>query len=125
MQFAIGFLTFLAAHFVERATWRAWFHGDFEPWFLNSGRAIAFTVACLMVASAADAAITRSARRESGLLVAAGAFTAMAGVLFFKEGGPGTIFPLVLVAGGACILFSSVAGAWLGAAISRRIRFQR
>jgi hypothetical protein len=38
----------------------------------------------------------------------------MAVVLFLKEGGPGTIFPIVLAVGGVFLLISSALGAWIG-----------
>lgn len=122
IQFAVGLVTFLAAHAIERAEWHTWFHGAYEPWFLNSGRAILFTTACLGAASAVVAAFTRSSRPARGFTFGAGAFVALAATLFLSEGGPGTIFPIVLVAGGGLVILSSVAGAWVGAAVGRRGR---
>jgi hypothetical protein len=43
----------------------------------------------------------------------------MTAVLFLKEGGPGTIFPIVMVAGGALILISSTLGALIGREVRR------
>ena len=37
----LGAATFLAAHAVERALWRSWFSTEWEPFFMNSGRAVA------------------------------------------------------------------------------------
>ena len=51
-----------------------------EPWFLNSGRAVAFTTACLFVTSLISGWL-----RLSGLMIAAGATTAMTVVLFLKR----------------------------------------
>jgi hypothetical protein len=112
--FAAGALTFAAAHAVEVLEWAAWFGNAYEPWFLNSGRAVAFTMACLFVASLLSGWL-----RLSGLMIAAGAATAMTVVLFLKEGGPGTIFPIVIAAGTVFILAVSVLGAWIGGEISR------
>ena len=125
MQFSIGVLTFLGAHAIERAQWRGWFHGEFEPWFLNSGRAILFTLGCVCVAGAIVAGLNRSARPVRGITLAAGAFAAMTAVLFLKEGGPGTIFPIVLVSGGVFILMSSTLGAWMGTQVREAIRVRR
>jgi hypothetical protein len=107
--FAAGLLTFAAAHAVEVLKWAAWFGNAYEPWFLNSGRAVAFTMACLFVTSLISGWL-----RLSGLMIAAGAATAMAAVLFLKEGGPGTIFPIVIVAGSFFILATSMLGVWIG-----------
>ena len=124
-RFAVGFLTFIGTHAIERAEWHVWFHGEYEPWFLNSGRAILFTIACLGVASAVVATFNRSPRPDWGLTVGAGAFVAMTATLFLKDGGPGTIFPIVLVAGGAVALLSSAAGALIGTLLSQLTRSNR
>ena len=92
--FALGALAFLAAHGVEIAMWSTAFGGEHEPWFLNSGTAVAFTLACVFVAGAAGGALGLP-----GLAVAAGSFVALTTVLFVKEGGPGTIFPIVMTVG--------------------------
>ena len=107
-------LIFVAAHEVEVLKWAAWFGGAHEPWFLNSGRAVAFTMACLFVGS-----LTTWWLRLSGLMIAAGAAAAMTAVLFLKEGGPGTIFPIVIAAGTVCILAITLLGAWIGGEIRR------
>ena len=112
--FAAGLLIFVAAHEVEVLKWAAWFGGAHEPWFLNSGRAVAFTMACLFVGS-----LTSGWLRLSGLMIAAGAATAMTAVLFLKEGGPGTIFPIVIAVGTVCLLAIGLLGAWIGGEIRR------
>ena len=110
--FAVGLLTFVAAHAIEVAKWAAWFGGAHAPWFLNSGRAVIFTLGCLFVAS-----LIAGIRRWSGVALAIGAATAMTAVLFFGEGS--TIFPIVLAAGGLLIAATSLLGSWLGSEISR------
>jgi len=110
--FAVGLLTFVAAHAIEVAKWAAWFGGAHAPWFLNSGRAVIFTLGCLFVAS-----LIAGTLRWSGAALAAGAATAMTAVLFF--GGGSTIFPIVLAAGGLLIAATSLLGSWLGSEISR------
>jgi hypothetical protein len=112
--FAVGSLTFLAAHEIEVIRWASWFGGAHEPWFLNSGPAILFTLGCVCAASAIVALSNASLQRVRGITIAAGSFAAMTAVLFLKEGGPGTIFTIVLMAGGVCILVSSTLGAWIG-----------
>jgi hypothetical protein len=103
-----GAAAFAAAHAVEVAGW----HGVFAPgsanaaWFLNSGRAVAFTAACLFFASFTCSLLTRSARlsksaRTTHVVLASnlacGAIAAMTAVL--AAIGPGSIFPLALVIG--------------------------
>jgi hypothetical protein len=118
--FAIGLLTFVGAHAIEVAMWNPWFGGAHNPWFLNSGRAIVFTMSCLFGVS-----LIAGGFRVSGLMIAAGAATAMTAVLFLSESGPGTIFPIVLAGGGLFILLSSMMGAWMGTEIGRVVRARR
>jgi hypothetical protein len=54
-----------------------------------------------------------------GIAIGGGAFVTMA-VLLFAGPGPGILFPIVLVAGGAALLCSSVAGAWAGGVVRRK-----
>jgi len=115
--FVIGAAVFVAAHAVEARHWTDWFNGEYAPWFLNSGRAVLFTLGLLWVASALTAAFARSPRPVRGLAICAGAFVAMA-VVLFTGGGPGTLFPITLGFGGVALFCSSVAGARAGAAIS-------
>jgi len=112
--FVAGLLTFAAAHAVEVLMWAAWFENAHEPWFLNSGRAVAFVMACLFVGG-----LIAGWLRLSGLMFAAGAATAMTVVLFLKHGGPGTIFPIVIAAGGLIIATASLLAVWLGSEISK------
>jgi len=125
MRHVIGFIAggmaFAAAHAIEARHWSDWFLGSYEPWFLNSGRAALFTLALVWVVSAALAAVNPTPRPVRGIAVGGGAFVAMAVLLFAGRPGPGTIFPIVLVAGGAALLCSSVAGAWVGATIKRQV----
>lgn len=114
MRFAVGFVTFVVAHAIESSQWHGWFRGLHEPWFLNSGRAILFTLGCLALASAAVAVCERSAPPARGISTGAGAFAAMASIMFLSGSGPGTLFPIVLVFGGALLLTSSTSGAWVG-----------
>jgi hypothetical protein len=112
LGFAIGLLTFVGAHAIEVAKWASWFGGAHAPWFLNSGRAVIFTLGCLFVAS-----LVAGILRWSGVAFAAGAVTAMTAALFFGEGS--TIFPIVLASGGLFIAVTSLLGSWLGSEISR------
>jgi hypothetical protein len=116
----VGGAAFLAAHVVQTLAWNSWFHGTFEPWFLNSGRAVAFTAALLVVASAV---VSTSDRRESiirGANVAAGALLAMIAVLFVV--GPGNLFPIVIAIGGLIAVASTGAGALAGWGVHRRTK---
>ena len=115
----VGGAAFLAAHLVQTLAWRGWFHGTFEPWFLNSGRAAAFTAALLAVAGAV---VSASDRRESiirGANVAAGALAAM--IVVLSVIGPGNLFPLVVAIGATIVVASGGAGALAGWGL-RRVR---
>jgi hypothetical protein len=125
LGFSVGALAFGVAHVVERAQWHGWFHGEYEPWFLNSGRAILFTLGCVWLVGAAVAALNPSTRPVRGITIGAGAFAAMTTVMFLSESGPGTIFPIVLVAGGVLLLLGSATGAWMGTQIGRTARGRR
>ena len=106
-----GAATFLATHLVVTRKWTTWFDGQQAPWFLNSGRAVAFTALCLLAAGLVASACWARDRDDAmthAANVAAGALLAMTVVLFFV--GPGTIFPIVIVFGGAIALFSSAIG---------------
>jgi len=118
VSFIVGLLAFLAIHAIEVITWSRWFGGAHEAWFLNSGRAIAFTLSCLFAVSVAV-----GAARLSGLLMAAGAIAAMTGVLLLGVGS--TIFPIVLTMGGIFILGPVTLGAWIGREIEGLFRRRR
>ncbi len=114
---AAGLVAFLAAHAAEAAAWTTWFGGQYAPWFLNSGRAAAFTAGCVLVVSALFGAVERPGRPIDAVLtgtsVAAGAAISMIFVLFAWIG-PGTIFPIVLAFGLLILESAAVAGAVLG-----------
>ena len=116
MGFVIGAAVFGAAHALEARHWADWFNGEYEPWFLNSGRAVLFTLGLLGVASALTAALARSPRPVPGPAICGGAFVAMAVVLFTGPG-PGTLFPIALACGGVALFCSVFAGALAGTAI--------
>jgi hypothetical protein len=111
-----GFAAFAAAHAVETLLWERWFGARYAPWFLNSGRAVAFTSAVLFAAGAFATATTDRAPIR-GLEVAAGAALAM--LLVFFAGDTGTLVPIVLAVGGAFVVAASVAGG-LAVALPRR-----
>jgi hypothetical protein len=115
--FVIGAVVFVAAHALEARHWTDWFNGEYDPWFLNSGRAVLFTLGLLWVASALTAALSRSPRPVRGFAICGGAFVAVAVVLFTGRG-PGTLFPITLGFGGAALFCSIVAGVRAGTAIS-------
>jgi len=118
----LGGAAFLGAHAVEVWAWRTRFApaGEFAAWFLNSGRAAAFTAVCLFVVSAMASAFGSADQRESlirGAYFSGGAVAAMTIVLFGI--GPGTIWPIVLVSGAAIVAASGVAGAFIGQTVRR------
>ena len=112
LAFVLGLMTFLSAHIVSVAMWSVWFGGTHDPWFLNSGKAAAFTMGWLFGVSLIGGVLGLP-----GLMVAAGAATAMAIALMWVGGS--TIFPIVLVGGGALILVSTMLGAWIGSQIGK------
>jgi hypothetical protein len=120
LGFGVGLLAFLAVHLAESLMWNIWFGDAHEPWFLNSGRAVAATIGWLFVVSAIAGSFGLS-----GLMLSAGAFVAMTGVLFLKPGGPGNIFPIVMAFGGLLILGSNTLGAWAGWEIREASRRKR
>ena len=108
---ALGAATFLAAHAVERAFWRSWFSAEWEPFFMNSGRAVALTAACILIAGLLAALLARD-RRDA--LVHAGNVTAgAAAVMIFTlfAAGPGTLFPIAIVLGIVILAVGSCLGA--------------
>jgi hypothetical protein len=111
---ALGALAFAAAHAIIVSKWGEWFGGLHEPWFLNSGRAVAFTTALLFGVGLAGGLFGLS-----GLMIAAGAFVTMTVVFFRLPDGPGNIFPVVVVSGGLLILGAAWLGAWIGRELHR------
>ena len=119
----LGVVVFVTAHLVLMARWREWFEpgGDFPPWFLNSGRAVAWTGALLFIAGALVGFATPGGARElivAGGNLAGGAIVAMCVVLALT--GPGTLFPIALTIGAGVVLVSCVAGAILRTARTSR-----
>ena len=107
----LGAAAFLAAHAVERALWRSWFSAEWEPFFMNSGRAVLFTAACVLIAGLLAALLARD--RGDALIhagnVAAGAAAVMIATLF--SAGPGTLFPIAIVIGIVILAIGSYLGA--------------
>ena len=116
----LGAGSFVVAHLAEAAWWTTWFRGVYAPWFLNSGRAVAFTAGCQFVASAIVS--TRDPRETlvRAAYVAAGAAAAMVAVLALV--GPGTLFPIALGIGAIVLAAASVAGGLAGSALRRVIK---
>jgi hypothetical protein len=103
-----GALTFAAVQYALFASSRGW--------FLDSGTSVAIVIGVLAVASAvmAVAAPGLGLLQGSGAF-AAGAVVAMAIALFVV--GPGTIFPIVIAVGAACIGVAAVGGGLAGVAL--------
>jgi hypothetical protein len=118
--FTIGLVAFAGTHLIEAVMWNAWFGGAHRPWFLNSGPALALTLTCLFGVSLIAGTV-----RVSGLMIAGGACTAMALIMFFREGGAGDIFPVVLVAGALAIAAATLVGSWLGTEIGHSLSSRR
>lgn len=119
---AIGAGAFVGAHLVLVFMWPLFEPGaPHRPWFLNSGRAVAFTAAWLLAAgSIAGATAPADHRGESvtaGASLAAGAVAAMIVVLMVI--GPGNLFPIALVLGGLIVSAAVLAGALAGERLRR------
>jgi hypothetical protein len=118
MSVAIGAVTFVFAHVIEAAMW-GFFGGAHQPWFLNSGRAVAFTAACFFAAGLfVGAGGGRTAPIRHGVLLAIGGLLAAAAVLLASVGA-GNLFPIALTVGAAVLAASSIAGT-IAARIAKR-----
>src|SRR5215471_5914720 len=123
----IGAATFLAVHRAIVASWQSAFDSAsaFAPWFLNSGKAILWMI--LAFAVVGFSAFVFVGRRTAGAWFDIGATTATGGgipmifVLFGMRGGPGTIFPIVIVGGWLFLLAGSLTGAAVGWAGTRLV----
>jgi hypothetical protein len=118
----LGIALFLAVHLLQIVVWREWFQpgGDYPPWFLNSGRAVAFTAGSLFAAGVVLGMVTRRQIEESiisGSNLAAGACLAMVAVLGII--GPGNLFPVALAIGAGIATVSAIAGTLAGRVIGR------
>ena len=120
----LGAVVFAIAHWLEIAWWHEWFQpgGDYPPWFLNSGRAVAFTAALLFVAGVLLGIASRGVSRQAiiaGGNLSAGAVAAMGVVLGVT--GPGNLFPIALTIGASIVAISAIAGALVGSLIGKAI----
>jgi hypothetical protein len=120
----LGAVLFAIAHWLQVTWWRDWFQpsGDYPPWFLNSGRAVAFTAGLLFVAGVLLGMVSRGVSQEAIVLggnLAGGAVAAMGVVLGFT--GPGTLFPIALIIGAGITAISAIAGALVGTLMGRVI----
>ena len=107
----LGAVTFLVAHAVETALWTSWFSAEWEPFFMNSGRAVAFTAACILLAGLLAAILARD-RRDA--LIHAGSVTAGAAAVMIVTvfwTGPGTLFPIAIILGIVILAVGSYLGA--------------
>lgn len=104
----IGLATFAGTHLMLIAKWTSWFHGQYEPWFLNTSSAGQFTLACFFVVSLIAGLVD-----TYGWFIWAGAVIAMVVVIVVPPG-PGTLWPIAIAAGGSflatAVLFGSVLG---------------
>jgi hypothetical protein len=116
----LGAGSFVVAHLVEAAWWTTWFRGVYAPWFLNSGRAVAFTAGCQFVAAVIVSAADQREALVRSISLAAGAVAAM--VVVLVSVGPGTLFPIALGIGAIVLAAASVAGGLAGSALRRVIK---
>lgn len=118
----LGAVVFAVAHWLQVTWWRDWFQpgGDYPPWFLNSGRAVALTAGLLFIAGVVLGMVSRGVSQEAIMLggnLAGGAVAAMGVVLGLT--GPGTLFPIALIIGAGISVISAIAGALVGALMGR------
>ena len=118
----LGAVVFGIAHWLQMAWWREWFQpgGDYPPWFLNSGRAVALTAGMLFVAGVVLGIVSRGVWRDAivaGGNLSAGAVAAMGVVLGVT--GPGNLFPIALIIGAGIAAVSAIAGAVAGSLIGK------
>lgn len=116
----VGGAAFVGAHLVQTLAWQTWFHGAYNPWFLNSGRAVAFTAALLVLAGAIVSAADRRESIIRGANAAAGALAAMMATLAVV--GPGNLFPIVIAFGAAIAIASTEVGALAGWGVHRTLK---
>ena len=108
---SIGLLTFVATHLILVAKWTTWFHGQYEPWFLNTTPAVQFTLACFFVVS-----LIAGLLETFGLFIVVGAVVAMVVVMLFPPG-PGTLWPIAMAFGGCMLAAAILIGNMLGLGI--------
>ena len=108
---SIGLLTFVATHLILVAKWTTWFHGQYEPWFLNTTPAVQFTLACFFVVG-----LIAGLLETFGLFILVGAVVAMVVVMLFAPG-PGTLWPIAMVFGGCMLAAAILIGNMLGLGI--------
>jgi len=111
---------FTVAHLVQTLAWQTWFHGSYDPWFLNSGRAVVFTVALLVFAGAIVSAADWRESIVRGANAAAGALAAM--IIILAVVGPGNLFPIVIAFGAVIAVTSTGAGALAGWGMHRTMK---
>jgi hypothetical protein len=120
----VGATTFVGLHLLFMAAWQRWFGGSdrLDPWFLNSPKAVAATISVFAVVGAVSGLI--DSRRDFEARAALTAFLATGGAvpmvirIFTMRGGPGNLFPIVIVVGW-CIMFL---GAAIGVAVAWLVR---
>jgi hypothetical protein len=83
---------------------------DGEGWFLNSGTGITLMAAIVVAASLVVGKALPAPLWQRWVSFVVGAMAALVAAVFFF--GPGTIFPLVIVAGAVVIALAAIAGAW-------------
>jgi len=116
----VGGAAFTVGHLVQALAWQTWFHGTYDPWFLNSGRAVVFTVVLLVVAGAIVSAADRRESIVRGANAAAGALAAM--IVILAVVGPGTLFPIAIAFGAVIAVTSTGAGALAGWGMHRTMK---
>ena len=115
-----GLVTFVATHLVLMAKWTSWFHGQYEPWFLNTASAGQFTLTCFFVVS-----LIAGLFDTFGWFIWAGAVIAMVGVMLVPPG-PGTLWPIAIAVGAfllaAAILFGNALGLGIRHVLGRALQ---
>ena len=107
----LGFSAFGAAHLLVVTGWTA-MGGTGQPWFLNSGTAVALTAVVLLVAGVASQTLLRArGNLDVPLSVSSGAIAALAVTMVTTV--RGNLYPLVFLVGAAICVVSATAGCLL------------
>jgi hypothetical protein len=107
----IGLVTFVVTHLILMAKWTSWFHGEYEPWFLNTTSAGQFMAACVFAVS-----LIAGVFNISGVFLWLGAVIAMVVVMLVPPG-PGTLWPIAMAFGGSMLAVVILSGHLLGLGI--------
>ncbi|HZX54334.1 MAG TPA: hypothetical protein VFE86_06620 [Ilumatobacteraceae bacterium] len=106
-------MTVVVLHLIEVRMWQTWFGGAYDAWFMNDPNAGAFMIGGLFVVG-----VIAGGFYLPGPSMAFGAWIAMDWLLFWGPGGPGNLFPIVMVVGAVLIVIAC----WPATLIGKELR---